>query len=108
MEVLTLGGLRRYFVLFVIELKTRRVKIAGIHSQPYGEWMEQMARNLTDGFDGFLRKARHLIHDRDPLFTKAFGEILRGSGVESIKLPARSPNLTPTQNDLCARSRRSV
>jgi transposase InsO family protein len=92
-EVLTLGGLRRYFVLFVIELKTRRVKIAGIHSQPYGEWMEQMARNLTDGFDGFLRKARHLIHDRDPLFTKAFGEILRGSGVESIKLPARSPNL---------------
>jgi len=36
-EVLSLGGLRRYFVLFVIELKTRRVKIAGIHSQPYGE-----------------------------------------------------------------------
>ena len=41
-EVLTLGGLRRYFVLFVLELNTRRVKIAGIHPQPYGEWMEQM------------------------------------------------------------------
>ncbi len=81
-EVLSLGGLRRYFVLFVIELKTRRVKIASIHSQPYGEWMEQMARNLSDGFDGFLRKTRHLIHDRDPLYTRAFGEILRGSGVE--------------------------
>ena len=92
-EVLSLGGLRRYFVLFVIELKTRRVKIAGIHSQPYGEWMEQMARNLTDGFDGFLRQTHHLIHDRDPLYTKAFGEILRGSGVEPIRLPARSPNL---------------
>ena len=92
-EVLSLGWVRRYFVLFVIELKTRRVKIAGIHSQPYGEWMEQMARNLTDGFDGFLRKTRHLIHDRDPLYTKAFGEILRGSGVETIRLPARSPNL---------------
>ncbi len=64
-EVLTLAGLRRYFVLFVIELKTRRVKIAGIHHQPYGEWMEQMARNLTDVFDGFLRNTRHLIHDRD-------------------------------------------
>ncbi len=92
-EVLTLGGLRRYFVLFVIELKTRRVKIAGIHHQPYGEWMEQMARNLTDVFDGFLRDARHMIHDRDPLFTLAFGEILRGSGVEPIRLPPRSPNL---------------
>ena len=92
-EALSWGGLRRYFVLFVIELKSRRVMIAGIHSQPYGEWMEQMARNLTDGFDGFLREASHLIHDRDPLYTKKFGEILRGGGVEPIKLPARSPNL---------------
>ena len=92
-EVLTLGGLRRYFVLFVIELKTRRVKIAGIHSQPHGEWMKQMARNLTDAFDGFLRNAGHLIHDRDPLFISAFGDILKSSGVQPIKLPPRSPNL---------------
>ena len=92
-EVLSLGGLRRYFVLFVIELKTRRVKIAGIHSQPYGEWMEQMARNLTDGFDCFLSKTRRLIHDRDPLYTKGFSEILRESGVEPFRLPARSPHL---------------
>ncbi len=92
-EVLALGGLQRYFVLFVIELKTRKVKIAGIHHQPYGEWMEQMARNLTDVFDGFLRDARHLIHDRDPLYTYAFREILKSSGVEPIKLPPRSPNL---------------
>ena len=54
-EVLTLAGLRRYFVFFVIELKTRRVHIAGIHPQPDGRWMEQMARNLTDPVDGFLR-----------------------------------------------------
>ena len=92
-EVLSWRGLRRYFVLFVIELKSRRVTIAGIHSQPYGEWMEQTARNLTDEFDGFLREARHLIHDRDPLYTKTFDDILRGSGVEPIRLPARSPNL---------------
>ena len=36
-EVLTMAGLRRYLVLFVIELKTRRVTVAGIHHQPYGE-----------------------------------------------------------------------
>jgi hypothetical protein len=40
-------------VLLVIELKTPRVKIAGVHPQPYGEWMEQMARNLTGQVDGF-------------------------------------------------------
>ena len=92
-EVLTLAGLKRYFVLFVIELKSRRVRIAGIHHQPYGEWMEQMARNLTDAIDGFLRATRHLIHDRDPLYTHAFLEILKSSGVQPIKLPPRSPNL---------------
>jgi putative transposase len=92
-EVLTLTGLRRYFVLFVLELKTRRVKIAGIHHQPHGEWMEQMARNLTDAVDGFLRAKRHLIHDRDPLYTHAFLDILKSSGVQPIKLPPRSPNL---------------
>ena len=92
-EVLTLAGLRRYFVFFVIELKTRRVAIAGIHHQPYGGWMEQVARNLTDAFDGFLRDAGHLIHDRDPLFTRAFDEILKGAGVTPVRLPPRSPNL---------------
>ncbi len=40
-EVLTLAGLRRYLVFFVIELKTRHVHIAGIHTQPCGAWMEQ-------------------------------------------------------------------
>ncbi|MCP3998311.1 MAG: hypothetical protein GY722_25095 [bacterium] len=46
-EVLTFSGLRRYFVLFAIELKTRRVKIAAIHPRPHGEWMVQTARSLT-------------------------------------------------------------
>ena len=92
-EVRTLAGLRRYFVFFVIELRTRRVAIAGIHPQPYGKWMEQVARNLTDAIDGFLRQASHLIHDRDPLYTGAFREILRSAGVRPIKLPPRSPNL---------------
>jgi len=38
--VLTLAGLKRYLVFFVIELRTRRVRIAGIHSQPGGAWVE--------------------------------------------------------------------
>ena len=92
-EVLTLAGLQRYLVFFVIELRSRRVPIAGIHPRPYGTWMEQMARNLTDPVDGCLRRARSLIHDRDPLSTQVFGEILAGGGVQPIRLPPKSPNL---------------
>jgi transposase InsO family protein len=92
-EVITRFGLVRYFVLFVIDLKTRRVEIAGILPRPNGEWMKQIARNLTDCEDGFLNGSRHLIHDRDPLFTTSFRAILKSSDVEAVKLPARSPNL---------------
>lgn len=92
-EVLTAGGLIRYFVLFVIDLKTRRVEIAGICHQPHNEWMKQVARNLTDVVDGFLRGARYLIHDRDPLFSESFQATLGAVGVKTVKLPAKSPNL---------------
>ena len=92
-EVLTRTGLVRYFVLFIIDLRTRRVEIAGIARRPDGEWMKQIARNLTDAEDGFLNGARYLIHDRDPLFTDAFRELLKLSGVKTVKLPARSPDL---------------
>ena len=81
-EGLTLAGLPRDLVCFVIALPSRRVTIAGIPPPPYGTWMEQMARNLTDPVDGCLRRARSLMHDRDPLDTRGFGEILEG-GVSS-------------------------
>lgn len=80
-------------MLFAIDLKTRTVEVAGIVRQPDGEWMKQIARNLTDVGEGFLRNARHLIHDRDSLFSKEFRGILQAGGVETVKLPARSPNL---------------
>ena len=50
-------------------------------------------RNLTDPVDGCLRRARYLIHDRDPLYTRGFGEILEGGGVQPIRFPPKSPNL---------------
>ena len=92
-EVLTLGGLTRYCVFFVIELETRRVEIAGIVHQPYGAWMVQVARNLTDTEDGFLAGKRYLIMDRDPLYTREFRDVLTSAGVKPVRLPARSPNL---------------
>jgi hypothetical protein len=71
------------------------VEIAGIAINPDGKWMQQMARNLTDSTDGVLRNATYLIHDRDPLFTKAFEAILRERGVKCVRIPAQSPNCNP-------------
>ncbi len=51
-EVLTMSGLVRYTVLFVMRLKTRTVEIAGITHQPDGSWMTQVARNLIDAMMG--------------------------------------------------------
>ncbi len=56
----------RYAVLFVMDLKSRRVEIAGIIHNAYAEWMLQIVRNLTDGVDGFLLPTCYLIMDRDP------------------------------------------
>ena len=55
--------------------------------------MKQMARNLTDPFDGFLRGVRHLIMDRDPLYTACSRQMLKDSGTNPVRLPARSPDL---------------
>jgi transposase InsO family protein len=92
-EVLTIHGLVRYVVFFVMKLKTRVVEIAGITSEPDGAWMTQLARNLTDPSDGFLRGVQYIILDRDPLYTNTFRRLLRDSGVKPVVLPAWSPNL---------------
>ena len=80
-------------MLFFMELSTRKVEIAGIASATSGLWMSQIGRNLTDAPDGILHGKRYLIHDRDPLFTAEFLELLGSAGVKSVKLPPRLPNL---------------
>ncbi len=92
-EVWTRGGLVRYLTLFVIDISTRKIEIAGVYPDPNGDWMKQMARNLTDALDSFLLDKRFLIHDRHPLFTKEFRDILATGGIKSVRLPAQSPNL---------------
>jgi hypothetical protein len=92
-------GLQRFFVLFFMELCRRKVELAGIASAAWGLWMSQIGRNLTDVADGILHGQRYLIHDRDPLFTAEFLDLLGSVGVKSVKLPARSPNLNATRKD---------
>jgi len=76
-----------------MDLSTRKVAITGIASRANGLWMSQVGRHVTDAVDGILNGKRFLIHDRDPLFTANFQDILTSVGIECIKLPPQSPNL---------------
>ena len=80
-----------YRVHFVIDLLTRKVEITHIGCQYSGELMLQIARNLTDAFEGFLTGKKYMLHDRDPLFTQEFRDLLRSSGTIPFKLPPRMP-----------------
>lgn len=92
-EVWTKGGLITFYLLYVMELKTRRVHFIGCTTNPYEAWMQQTARELTNFEDGFLYDKRFLIMDRDSKFCKSFRTILQQSGVKSVILPPKSPNL---------------
>jgi putative transposase len=92
-EVCTLRGLVTHYVLFFLELASRAVKIAGLTAHPNDPWMTQIARNLTDPEEQFLRGVRFLIMDRDTKYSDAFRRILSRERLQVIRLPPRSPNL---------------
>ena len=92
-EVARPTGLVTYYVLFVMELSTRRVRIAGITASPSSRFMTRVARNLTDAFDGFLLGKRYLILDRDAKYSEEFRWLLVESGTKVVRLPVRSPDL---------------
>jgi putative transposase len=92
-EVWTKGGLITYYLLFVMELKTRRVHMAACTASLGDAFMKQIARNLTDPFDGFLVDKKYVLMDRDSNFSSAFRAILEDADVEPVRLSPKSPNL---------------
>jgi putative transposase len=92
-EVWTKNGLVTYYVLFFMQVATRRVHIAGVTPYPNENWMTQVARNVTMTDLGFLSDCRYVIHDRDGKYCPAFDHTIEAAGIEPVKLPARSPNL---------------
>ena len=92
-EVCAPRGLVTYYVLFFLGLASRAVKIAGLTTHPNDQWMTQIARNLTDPEEEFLRDTRFLIMDRDTKYSDAFRDILTRERLQVIRLPPRSPNL---------------
>ena len=92
-EVWTKGGLVTYYLLFVMQIATRRVCFAGCTLSPNGDWMKQIAKNLTDSLDGFLNDSRYLLMDRDTKYSEAFCQVLQQENIKCLRLPPKSPNL---------------
>jgi hypothetical protein len=83
--------LKRLYILFFIELDTRRIYFAGITANRVGEWVIQQARNLTSDLSERNQAAKFLIRDRDAKFTSSFDEVFRTEDIRVIKTPGRSP-----------------
>jgi transposase InsO family protein len=81
--------LRTFYVLFFIELSTRRVHLAGVTDRPSAAWMTQRARNLV--IEDRLSTARWVVHDRDTKFSGGFDVVFATEGIEVIRTPIRAP-----------------
>jgi putative transposase len=94
--------LRTLYVLFWIELGSRRVRLAGVTAHPDGHWVTQQARNLA--VERWTANVRYLIHDRDAKFSWSFDAIFASEGVRVIETPVRAPKA----NAIAERCERSV
>src|SRR3989442_1229360 len=83
--------LKTFSVLFLIELGTRRVRVAGVTANPDSAWVTQQARNLAFGLGDRAQPARFLIRDPDAKFSGPFDEVFRTEGIRVIPTPIRAP-----------------
>jgi transposase InsO family protein len=81
--------LKTLYVLFFIELSTRRVHVAGVTARPDSSWVTQQARNLS--MTGRLENRNVLVRDRDAKFSGPFDEVFRTEGIVVVRTPVRTP-----------------
>jgi putative transposase len=83
--------LKRIYVFFALEVRSRYVHILGTTSHPTGAWTTQQARNLLMDLDDRAATFRFLVRDRAGQFTTAFDSVLAGAGIDTAKIPPRCP-----------------
>ena len=84
-------NLRRLYVLFFIELGTRRILWFGVTENPNQDWVSQQARNLTWELRDRGSQAKFLICDNDKKFPFAFEHVLAGDGLKVVRTPLQAP-----------------
>jgi putative transposase len=83
--------LQRLYVLFVIEVASRRVHVLGGTPHPVGDWVAQQARNLLMVLDDGAGRFRFLVRDRDTKFTAAFDAVLVAEAIQVLTTPVWAP-----------------
>jgi len=88
----TVRGLVTYYTVFVFELQSRRVHVAGSTPFPDEAFVLQGIRSLANASDGALANGCVLICDRDRKWSRGVLEFLEQEGVRIIQTPFRAPN----------------
>jgi putative transposase len=83
--------LKRIYVLFFLEIASRRVHVVGVTGHPTGAWVAQQARNLLIDLDQRADSLRFLLRDRDTKFTAIFDTVFTAAGIAIIKTPPQAP-----------------